>query len=145
MDVITTEAPDYDTAKADLEDPRPRRLADAVRPFALMAGRRGGKALDSETALNVSLNGTSLRLVYEKTPTLQTVQQLRAIAGDRTDMLAKVAGTMIGGYLGSSMAHPADLAAAHLLLLASNGDHHDLLVTTADQTRRNTGGSAYSL
>jgi hypothetical protein len=109
-----------------------------------MAGRRGGKALDPETALNVSLNATSLRLVYEKTPTLEAVEQLRAIAGDRTDMLAKVAGTMIGGYLGSSMANPAGLAAAHLLVLASNGDHHEMLVDVADQTRRNTGGSAYS-
>lgn len=110
-----------------------------------MAGRRGGKSLDPETALSIALNGTALRLVDPRAPTLDAITQLREIAGDRTDMLAKEAGSMIGGYLGHPLSSPQAIAAAYLLILAGNGHHHDALVVAADDARRDIGGSAYSL
>ncbi|KQX76055.1 hypothetical protein ASD10_13250 [Aeromicrobium sp. Root472D3] len=96
-------------------------------------------------ALEVALQGTAGRLASDDTPVVDAIATLRDLAGEHTDLLAKTAGTLLGGYLGSPMANPKNLAAAHLLVLASNGAHHDVLVTEADQVWRNAGGAAYSL
>lgn len=110
-----------------------------------MAGRRGSRGLDSVTALRISLDGTSRRLVDDGVPTADAVEQLRALAGDRTDLLATVAGSLIGGYLGHPLASPLVLPAAYLLILAGDAGHHTELVAASDQARHNAGGSAYSL
>lgn len=110
-----------------------------------MGARRGGRGLDPETALRISIEGTAGRLVDERTPTVDAVEQLRALAGDRADVLAEVAGSMIGGFLGHPLNSPLVLPAAYLLTLAANGAHHAELVAAADTARRNAGGSAYSL
>ena len=108
-------------------------------------GRRNGRSLDPVIALEVALNGTAGRLASDDTPVVDAIATLRNLAGDRTDLLAKTAGTLLGGYLGTPMANPNNLAAAHLLVLASNGTHHDVLVVEADRARRSAGGAAYSL
>lgn len=110
-----------------------------------MAGRRGSRGLNPETALAISIDGTARRLADDHIPTLDAIAQLRDLAGDRVDLLAKSAGGMIGGYLSTPLANPIQLAAAHLLVLASNGDHHDLLTAAADESRDNGTRSAYKL
>lgn len=110
-----------------------------------MGTRRGGRGLDTETALRVALDGTSRRHADENTPILEAVAHLRELAGDRVDMLAVTAGSMIGAYLGSPMTNPNTLAAAHLLVLASDGERHDLLVAQADVVRARMGKGGYSL
>lgn len=109
-----------------------------------MAGRRGGRGLSPERALEISLDGTSRRLVDDGIPTADAVEQLRTIAGDRTDMLAKVAGGMIGGYLGHPLTNPLVLPAAYLLILAGADHDHAALVASADAQRHNASTSAYS-
>lgn len=103
------------------------------------------RRLEPDTALEVSLNGTAGRLAGDEIDTLDAVAQLRDLAAGRNDLLAKAAGTKIGGYLGSPMANPIALKAAYLLHLAGSAHEHAILVTAADDTRRNAGGSAYSL
>lgn len=110
-----------------------------------MAGRRRSGGLDPETALLISIQGTANRLAADKTPTLDAIAQLRDLAGDRTDLLAKACGTALGGYLGHPMTNPLELAAAYLLALAGAEKHHGAVVAAADTARRNVGGSAYSL
>lgn len=110
-----------------------------------MGQRRGGRGLDPERALEISIHGTAGRLAGEDVPTLEAIAQLRELAGDRVDVLAQAAGAKIGGYLGTPLANPLDIKAAYLLVLASNGADHATLVAAADETRRNAGGSAYSL
>jgi hypothetical protein len=110
-----------------------------------MAGRRSGRGLDPETALSIALHGTALHLVDQEIPTLEAIEQLRALAGDRVDLLAKEAGGMIGGYLGHSLSSPLALPAAYLLILAGAEKDHGRIVSAADETRRTVGGSAYSL
>jgi hypothetical protein len=110
-----------------------------------MAGRGRGRSLAPETALKISLDGTSRRLVDEQTPTLEAVERLRDLAGDRTDLLAKVAGSLIGGYLGHPLSSTLAVPAAYLLILAGGDKHHSDIVAASDQARRNIGGSAYSL
>jgi hypothetical protein len=113
-------------------------------PGSLMSGRRSGRGLHPETALGISLHGTALRLVDEGTPTLEAVEQLRAMAGDRVDLLAKEAGGMIGGYLGHPLSSSLALPAAYLLVLAGADKDHAGIVIAADETRRVAGRSAYS-
>lgn len=110
-----------------------------------MAARRSGRGLDPETALSISLHGTALRLVDQRVPTLDAVEHLRSLAGDRADLLAQEAGGMIGGYLGHPMSSPLALPAAYLLILAGADRDHVAIVRSADETRRTMGGSAYSL
>jgi hypothetical protein len=110
-----------------------------------MGGRRGGRGLDPERLLSISLHGTALRLVDQRTPTVEAVRELRAMAGDRTDLLAKEAGGMIGGYLGHPLSSPLAMPAAYLLILAGADQDHAGIVAAADETRRTVGGAAYSL
>jgi hypothetical protein len=110
-----------------------------------MGARRGGRGLDPDTALSIALNGTALRLVDQGVPTVEAVAQLRGIAGGRTDLLAKEAGGMIGGYLGHPLSSALAFPAAYLLILAGADKEHAALVAAADESRRNVGGSAYSL
>jgi hypothetical protein len=110
-----------------------------------MAGRRGAGRIDPNTALTISLDGTSRRLVDERVPTAAAVDQLRELAAGRTDLLAKAAGGMLGGYLGHPLASALALPAAYLLILAGADQDHATLVATADEHRRNSGRSAYSL
>lgn len=105
----------------------------------------GGRGIDPETALHVSLDGTANRLADDNVPVLEAIAVLRELAGGRVDAIAAAAGSKIGGYLGTSMANPNQLKAAHLLVLASDGLEHDVLVAAADKARKNAGGSAYSL
>jgi hypothetical protein len=109
-----------------------------------MGGRRGGRGLDPETALSISLHGTALRLVDQGIPTAEAVEQLRALARDRVDLLAMEAGGMIGGYLGHPQSSPLALPAAYLLILAGANKDHAGVVSAADETRRTVGGTAYS-
>jgi hypothetical protein len=104
-----------------------------------------GRGLDPERALEISIDGTALRLAGDDVPVLDAIAQLRALAGDRTELLARAAGGKIGGYLGHPLTNPNAIKAAHLLILACDGHHHAALVDAADAARRNTGGSAYSL
>ncbi len=110
-----------------------------------MGGRGRSRKLDPERALSISLHGTALRLVDQRTPTLEAVEQLRALAGERIDLLAKEAGGMIGGYLGHPLASPLAMPAAHLLILAGAEENHAGIVTAADETGRTISGSAYLL
>jgi hypothetical protein len=110
-----------------------------------MGRRRLGCGLDPETALSISLHGAALRLVDQKIPTLEAVEQLRALAGGRIDLLAKEAGGMIGGYLGHPLSSPLAMPAAYLLIVAGADKDHASIVSAADETRRTVGGSAYSL
>jgi hypothetical protein len=97
-----------------------------------MAPRHRRRGLDPERALEISIHGTAGRLAGDDVPTLEAIEQLRELAGDRVD-------------LGSPLANPLHLKAAYLLVLASNGKDHAALVAAADESRRNAGGSAYSL
>jgi hypothetical protein len=110
-----------------------------------MAGRRGGRGLDPDTALAIRINGTALRLTDDDVPVLDAIAQLRELAGDRPEFLAIEAGNMIGGYLGTPLNNPNALRAAHLLVLATSGHDHEALVAAADRSRKAAGGSAYSL
>ena len=110
-----------------------------------MGQRRGGRGLDPETALEISLNGTAGRLAADDIDVADAIEQLRDLAAGRTDLLAKAAGTKIGGYLGSPLSNPNNLKAAYLLHLAGAGDDHASLVAAVDTARRNIGGSAYRL
>lgn len=110
-----------------------------------MGQRNRGRRLDPERALEISINGTARRRAADNTDTLTAVAELRELAGDRTDVMAKELGAILGGYLGSPLSSPLDLKAAYLLALAGGGEEHALLVESADVTRRNAGGSAYSL
>jgi hypothetical protein len=111
-----------------------------------MAGRRGrGRALDPETALRISLDGTSRRVVGDKVPVLDAVAQLRAMADGRTDLLGSVAGGLIGFYLSHPLASPLALPAAYLLVLAGGDKEHAALVAAANETRHVVGGGGYSL
>lgn len=107
--------------------------------------RARGRGLDPDRALEISIAGTANRLAADKTPTLDAIAQLRDLAGDRTDLLAKACGGALGGYLGHPMTNPLELAAAYLLALAGAEKHHGVMVAAADAARRNVGGSAYSL
>lgn len=106
---------------------------------------RGRRGLDPETALRISIDGTALRLAGDDIPIVDAIAQLRELAGDRIDMLAKVAGGKIGMYLGHSLSNPLQLRAAYLLVLAADGHEHAALVVAADQSRRDIGTSSYSL
>jgi hypothetical protein len=110
-----------------------------------MGGRGRRRQLDTETALSISLHGTALRMVDQAVPTSQAIDELRALAGDRVDLLAKEAGGMIGGYLGHPLSSPLALPAAYLLVLAGADSDHAGIVTAADETRRTTTASAYAL
>lgn len=108
-------------------------------------GRARGRGLDPERALEISITGTANRLAADNTPTVDAIGQLRDLAGDRTDVLARACGGAIGGYLGHPMTNPLELKAAYLLALAGAEQHHDLILSATDTARRNISGSAYSL
>lgn len=110
-----------------------------------MGGRGRRRHLDPETALSISLHGTALRLVDEKVPTLEAIEVLQRVAGDRIDLLAREAGGMIGGYLGHALSSPLAMPAAYLLILAGADKDHAGIVRAADETRRISGASSYSL
>jgi len=110
-----------------------------------MGQRRGGRGLDPERALEISIQGTAGRLAGDDVPVLDAIAQLRELAGDRVDLLAQAAGAKIGGYLGTSLANPLHLKAAYLLVLASDGAEHATLVAATEEAMRNAGGSAYTL
>lgn len=107
--------------------------------------RRRGRGLDPEKALEISIDGTALRLASDGTTTLDAIAQLRELAGDRIDLLARAAGAKVGGYLGHSLTSPLQLQAAYLLVMAADGNEHAVLVAAADEARKASGGSAYSL
>lgn len=55
------------------------------------------RAIHPDVALNVALSAICGRNRYTKDPAL-VVDELRVMAGDRTDILAQVAGTWAGYY-----------------------------------------------
>lgn len=99
--------------------------------------------MDPDTQLTVTLNGTARRLAAATTDPATAMNELREIAGNRTDTLGTVAGNMIGGYLGNALTNPQCLLAAYYLALA--GAEHDDMVTAADEVRARTGRGGYSL
>lgn len=58
---------------------------------------------------------------------------------------ARAAGGKIGDYLGQPLASPLAIKGAYLLILASDGRDHEVLVEAANTARRNASGSAYTL
>jgi hypothetical protein len=106
---------------------------------------RGGRGLDPEKALEISIDGTARRLAADNIPTLDAINQLRELAGGRVDVLARAAGSAVGAYLGHPLTSALNLKAAYLLVLAADGNEHAALVAAADDARKAIGGSAYSL
>lgn len=79
--------------------------------------RRPG--LTPDQYLEISLNGTSIRLQREDVPGDEAVAQLRELAAGRSDLLAEAAGTHIGGWLARpGTTDPARMLSAAWLLLA---------------------------
>lgn len=97
--------------------------------------------LKPDVALEINLNGTAARLVRERAPFDEAVEQLRTIAGGRTDLLSRAAGSKIGGYL--SQLTPADTLKAAAMLAAAGTDWQTV-VQASDRTRKNASGAAYS-
>lgn len=68
-----------------------------------------------DTALEISLNGTAGRLAHTIDITA-AVEELRAIAGGREDLVANALGSKVGGWVGDAgMSNPQQLVAAALL------------------------------
>lgn len=97
--------------------------------------------LKPDVALEINLNGTAARLVRESVPFDEAVEQLRTIAGGRTDLLSRAAGSKVGGYL--AQLTPADTLKSAAMLACAGTDWSDV-VEAADRTRRLASGSAYS-
>jgi hypothetical protein len=98
-------------------------------------GRRGGRGLDPDTAIEIKLDANARRHSREDTPRDEAVADLRRIAGGRTDLLAVAAGSVLGGYLGApTTSHPQDVYAAGLLILA--GADPARIVAHVDDVRR---------
>jgi hypothetical protein len=102
------------------------------------------RRLSPDTAIEISLNAVARRLACDYAPLDVAVEELRSLAGDRVDLLAKAAGLHLGGYLANpATEHPAIPYAAALLVLA--GADPEQVASSADTARRNAGGSHYSL
>jgi hypothetical protein len=74
----------------------PASAAADVRS-TLYAPRMSRSGLDPDTALDVRLSAICGRHRYA-TDTAAVVDELRRVAGDRTDILARVAGSWVGFY-----------------------------------------------
>lgn len=94
-----------------------------------------GRGIHPDVRLEVRLNGAATRLAHADTPLRDAVAQLEAMAGDRADLLAAAAGSILGGYLSRpGSTHPQALYAVALLVLA--GADVDLIVEHVDRARR---------
>lgn len=70
----------------------------------------------------VALHGTAMRAAAEKRPVAESVEELRALASGRNDLLSQEAGLTAGSWCASPATHVGhELIAAGLLILAGNG------------------------
>lgn len=93
---------------------------------------RGG--LHPDVALEIRLNATATRHCRVGTWYDHAVEDLRTIADGRTDLLAKAAGDLLGGYLANpGMSNPATTKMVAMLVDA--GADVDLIAPATDRAR----------
>ncbi|MDQ1106618.1 hypothetical protein [Nocardioides zeae] len=92
------------------------------------------RRLAPDTALKISLEAGARRRLEDGMPFEVVVEELRAEAAGRTDLLAQAAGSLIGLYLARPTAtQPRSVAAFAALVLA--GADPQALVERADESR----------
>lgn len=94
-----------------------------------------GRGIHPDARLEVALNGQATRLAHQAAPMREAVDQLKALAAGRADLLAAAAGQILGGYLSRpGSTHPQALYAVALLVLAGADVH--LIVEHVDRARQ---------
>lgn len=102
-----------------------------------MGSRRG---LAPDTAVEISLHATALRVVRERASRGEVLEQLDAIAQGRRDLFGRAAGFLLDSYLASPGTTDPLMVEAAAALLAVGADP-DAVRAKAEETRgRSIGG-----
>ncbi len=102
-----------------------------------------GRRMSDDDYLEVAMSGNAQRHAREGTDHDVAVRELQLLAGGRSDLLAKAAGRIIGGWLAApGMSHPSLLRAG--LLLVEAGADPTQVTRWVDEGRRNATGGGHS-